>query len=102
MPTRNIKYISEGDSGKARVVLSAASRRKPFQRLRSGQVFSNRETSAPYNQYKASRGKMRPGLTKSRHGNGPGDAELSGRQAEDFIQADETFSPAHWTGYPGR
>lgn len=30
---------------------------------------------------------MRPGLAKSRHGNGPGDAELSGRQAEDFIQA---------------
>jgi hypothetical protein len=81
-------FQRDRDSGKARVVLSVASGRNPFQRVRSLlQAFWSRNANWPCNQESASRGKARTGLTESRHRNGPPQVKLSGGQAKDFMEA---------------
>jgi len=44
-------------------------------------------TGAPYNQVRASRRKMSPGLAERGHGNGPADGKLCGGQAQDLVKA---------------
>ena len=81
-------------------------RRNPCQRLRSFLVaFCSRDTSLPYNQARASRGKTFTGFAEGGHRNGPLNAALPGGQAEDLektgsmgIQGDRQHEPESFQG----